>query len=203
MGIQEDPPIHIKQDTREQKFKNFNWHFETFNDKTLEAMLSSAKEYVENIMAKKKITLTYSGPTGIGKTFLLERCYKLIKILDLHYIEKNGKILFITFYDATRKMFNNDDHFIYDVKTSCIMIMPEFLRQDFKVANARTPILIDMAHEILDMRQGMCNLIDTNKTLPDIEDIDKRIADRLLRNNGKFLNINKETKPFTLRKHVP
>lgn len=181
-------------------FNEFDWEFETFDDKTLVAMLSNAKEFINSLRYIKYYPLTYSGPTEIGKTHLLKKTVKLIKKLHLHFPHKPlgyPSVIYTTWYKIMR---NKEPDYLDDLEKCGVLVISEFLCENFTFENNYTTFAIDKAHMIIDSRESKPLLIDTNKLLSEIENLDVRIASRLKRNNGIFLNINPKTPKFSSRK---
>jgi hypothetical protein len=80
-----------------------------------------------------------------------------------------------------------------------VLIIEEFLCDNLQSANARDVILLDHAHQLLDSRIGKPTLLDTNKTIQELEALDIRIASRLNRGGSKFVSINKNTPKYSSR----
>lgn len=197
-----------------KKFENFDWKFETFNDPTLEKMLEIAKKYIQDILNKKYYTLTLSGPTEIGKTHLLLRCFKLLEKMDLYYkytpwCRGYEQAMFFKWYEITpcllSRSFDSKDkgrgEELFDQITNCgCLIVEEFLGDDYSNANAFNKIEIQKAHQLIDSRLGKATILDTNKLITDIEMLDVRLASRLKRNEGRFIGIKNTTPKYCTRK---
>lgn len=167
-------------------------------------MLSNAKEFINSLRYIKYYPLTYSGPTEIGKTHLLKKTVKLIKKLHLYFPHKPlsyPTVIYENWYTMMPKLLGEKGSDYLDDLTKCgVLVISEFLCENFSKENAYLILAIDKAHQVLDSREGKPTLIDTNKLLDEIQVLDVRIASRLKRNNGIFLNINPKTPKFSSRK---
>ncbi len=195
-----------KENTNQKAFNKYDWKFKTFNDPTLEEMLHHAKKFVNDVRNKIYYPLTYSGPTEVGKTHILERCATLLNRMSIEYRWKHNihtvpDVLYESWKTIVRNLFDreNGSKYMYKIRNCGVLIMTEFLSQDFVKPNDYNVVVLDFAHEVLDEREKKPILIDTNKSLGEIEHIDKRIASRLNRYGGVVLNINPETPNYLSR----
>lgn len=199
--------IKIEKPTTNQTiFDTFDWKFQTFNDPTLEGMLEYAKEFITKIRKKEYYSLCYSGPTETGKTFLLERAAVLLNKLDIRYRYCDETVYPAVIFDSwktiMRRMLNHQEfgiRYIEKLERCGVLIVSEFVSHDTSNPNL-TGVMLDLAHELLDLRAHKPIMIDTNKSLPELETLDIRIASRLKRNDGVFANISKNTPIFSKRK---
>jgi DNA replication protein DnaC len=201
------PPVEeltkIEQEVSlQQKFKNFDWKFETFEDPTLIKMLEYAQQFVLGLEGAPH-WITFSGPTEIGKTYLLQRIYELTKGVNIKFTNKPfgaKNVIYKKWYDLTRDLFKKDgvDRFS-EIEECGLLIIEEFLCDNLQSVNARDVIILDYAHQLLNSRLGKHTILDTNKTLEEIANLDVRIASRLKRGGSDFVSINKNTKLYSQR----
>ena len=167
-------------------------------------MLDQAKEYLIRLSNKDYTFFTLSGKTEIGKTFLSGEIRRFIK--------ENSKYFQFDFLKEgdTFIWYKTLNEFVSDcldsgknlqlIKKCGILFIEEFLSDDYSVINNWNSIVISKAFEILNLRTGKPIVLDTNKSIKDIEKIDVRIHSRLFRNNGVVLDIPNNTTPYLSRK---
>lgn len=215
LGLTEDQRIQLEKQEKEIERRNlsyvpvsealekkiFDWKFETFNDKVLVNLLDSIIEWCK-VPNRKKAMITISGPTEVGKSHLLKRVKILFETFDCSFKKKEScpDVLYIEWIEFTRKCLN-DPSYVDKVKGSGLVIIEDFL-SDVRVdkVNNYTEIAVAKAFEVLNGRVGKPTIIDTNKSISDFQEIDKRIYSRLFRENGLFIDIPSNTIPYLDRK---
>lgn len=179
--------------------RSFDWEFETFEEKVLINLLRRVEEW---LLDKNSSILTLSGGTGKGKTHLLKRIKKLIESLDVpHFKHRIGfpEVLMDKWYDIPGKLLK-DSEYITTIKNCGVFLLDDFLCEDYSNINNYTSMALTFAYKVIDCREGKPTFITTNKIVSDIEAIDIRIADRLFREGGKFIEIPKATRRFLERR---
>jgi DNA replication protein DnaC len=154
------------------------------------------------MLERRPSILTLSGGTGKGKTHLLKRVITLINSLDVpHFKYKSGfrEVMMDKWYDIPNKILKDPEYFT-SIKNCGIYLLDDFLCEDYSVINNYTSMALTFAYKIIDSREGKPTLVTTNKTVSDIESIDIRIADRLFREGGKFIEIPTTTRRYLERK---
>jgi DNA replication protein DnaC len=183
-------------------FESFDWEFKTFGDKTLENMLNVSKNFIQDILKKDYKSLVFSGPTEVGKTFLLGRMKLLLYKMDISVrYSKFGDdyIIYLKGYELTRKLLE-EPGYADKLKSCTILFVEEFMSESFNKVNSYTEIAVEKYFAMLNDRAGKITIMDTNKSITDIDTIDPRIASRLFRNGSSFVDISVNTKPFRNRK---
>jgi DNA replication protein DnaC len=153
-------------------------------------------------LADRPSILTLSGGTGKGKTHLLKRVQKLINSLEVpHFKYRTGfkEVMLDKWYDIPNKLLK-DSEYITLIKNCGVYLLDDFLCEDYSNINNYTSMALTFAYKVIDCREGKPTFITTNKTVSDIEAIDIRIADRLFREEGKFIEIPKTTRRFLERR---
>ena len=178
----------------------YDWEFETFDDPVLIDMLKRIKDYMLELEKGCERFLTFSGPSGIGKTHLLKRAARFINKADF-YFKKQGfmskKVIYESWDAMVPKLLDSSKDYMYDLSHCGIVIVTEFL--GYEKANNYTDIQIDLGRKLLDARAEMPMLIETNKSLKDFEVMDQRIASRLKRYGSEFLKFKDTVKPYQVR----
>lgn len=173
--------------------REFNWEFECFRDPVLEGMLKIAKEFAESLISGEYKFLTFSGPTEVGKTHLLQSLDELLRKIKFktYWMRKTSDpVMYFQFNDICKYCLD-DNTFMNTLGRCGVLIIEELL--SFRVMNKWTDVQIDIAFELLNKRQGRATIIDTNKSEEELYGIDERIASRLFRNNGIFVSIPPNT----------
>lgn len=164
-------------------------------------MFNSAKEYLALLNKKQFTAFCLSGPTEIGKTCLNKDIKRFVlkysHLFKFPIIEQQDEyLIYLTLSELVQKLLKEPSYF-NKIKRCGILFIEEFLA--FRSMNAFNDIVIEKAFEILNARSGKAIVIDTNKSLDEIKQIDVRIYSRLLRDNGIALDIPNDTKPYLSR----
>jgi len=164
-------------------------------------MFKSAHEYLQKLNEKQFTTFTLTGPTEVGKTFL----NKDIKRFVLKYPhlfkfpireQQDEYLIYSTLSELVQKLMDSPKY-LFVIKRCGILFVEEFL--SFRAMNAWSEVIIEKAFEILNSRSEKATVIDTNKSIKDLKEIDIRIHSRLLRNDGMLLDIPNDTTPYLSR----
>lgn len=164
-------------------------------------MFHEANKFINDILDKKYRILTFSGPTEVGKTYLMNEMKKCLYKMDIMVpYSKYGDdyIIYIRGYELTRKLLN-EPQFAERIKTCAILFVEEFMSEPLSTVNAFTEIAVEKYFTTLNDRAGKITILDTNKSIEDINKIDPRIASRLFRGDSPFVDIAANTKPFRKR----
>jgi hypothetical protein len=208
-----NPKDHHSPKNHQETVDKFKWDFNTFGDDDLEYMFTKVKQYCVRVLNGEKIWLTMSGPTEIGKTHLLN------KVDDFFREYKIGR----DYFDQEKARGNKPYKHLYDNLYSLVtdsLSDPQTLKRikcsgtlaieevfSWKRENNFTDIQIDIAFQILNHRinNEAITIMDTNRSIQDLERIDERIASRMFRNSGVFIEMPPGTKGYLTRKqdHEP
>lgn len=184
----QSPPEKIYQ-------KKFDWEFKTFNDKTLIVLFD---KFVSFVTSNEKTFFTISGPSEIGKTYLLKRCLEYYKTVSLEPNEDFGYplVIFKTWESIVSDCF--DDSSLVEKYSKCGRLLIDDLYPE-RTSNAYSAASHDLIYKILNRRLNKITIITTNKSESEILQLDPRVQSRLKRNNGQFIACNKNTTPFLER----
>ena len=164
-------------------------------------MLDAAKQYLIDLLDNKKYWLTFTGPTEVGKTHLLRRIFRIVRDNDFPITYKLGfpYVKFTSLYKLVSDFLEGKVNHS-DIKHCGLLVIEEFLSGT--TSTKYNEIMIEKSHEILNERLNKPTLIDTNKSISEIQNIDPRIASRLFRSNGVVVDIPIGTQGYLLRKHA-
>ena len=176
--------------------------FETFNDPVLKQMLLESQESIARLFDKDYRWLVFSGPTEVGKTHLIKGIRSFVQRYNesINLKEKFNYpfYMYFTWPELIEKLMSKEitvDH----LRNIGGLFIEEFLANNYSVPNAFTIIEINKAQEVLNARMGKYTVIDTNKSINEIQKIDPRIASRLLRDNAVLVDIPSGTEGFLTR----
>lgn len=167
-------------------------------------MVNSVKEWL-NIPDAKKPMLTFSGPPEVGKTHLLKEVFRLYSIYESNFPYRKfnyPEAMYIVWSEFTNKAIDNTAMFD-KLQHAGLVIIEDFLSdlpKNIARLNAFTDIVVTFAYRVLNARVGKATIIDTNKSISYIEQLDSRISSRLFREEGKFLEIPEHTTRYLDRK---
>lgn len=184
----------------EQRLNNFDWEFNDFGENALKIMFNKIIEYLYELEKGSERFITLSGPTEIGKTHLLKKASKFIKNSDIKFKKKTfmgRRVIFESWDETLPKLLDQTKNYLEDISNCGVFIVHEFL--GFKSRNSFTDIQIELAQKVLTARAEKPMMIETNKSLRDLAEIDERVASRLKRYGSEFLEISKNIKPFHQR----
>lgn len=198
LGIAEEVKTQEKEETSltlQQRIDSFNWRFKTFNDKTLSLMFNKAKEFIIRVSRSEYCFFTLSGPTETGKTFLLNEMYRFFKLeresLNLKF---GSEIIREPFEKLVSGILEDGERYFRRIEKCAILIADDLLH--FNKQNAYSEVVVDLTYRILNRRSGKPTIMDTNKSIDDVQSIDERISSRLFRDGSIFIDIPKTTKKF-------
>ena len=205
LGVQVDQPIEKEKTTKvtlQDALNNFTWKFQTHGDKILIAMLREAKGYLEHLHKKEYRSFCLVGPTEAGKTTLNQDIKRFIlkhpEYFPFKIVEQRDEyLIYDTLSGLTSKLLDSPKY-LKTLERCGILFIEEFL--GFRVKNNYTEIQIEKAFEILTARAGRSTVLDTNKSLEDIQEIDIRIKSRLYRNDGIVIEIPPTITPYLSRR---
>lgn len=164
-------------------------------------MLNEAHLFLKHLHASEYRNFCLVGPTESGKTTLNKDIKRFIleypHLFRFPINENNTYIIYDTLSALTQRLLDNPKY-IFVLKKCGILFIEEFL--GFRQLNGFTELQIEKAFEILNERAERPTVIDTNKSLKDIADIDIRIKSRLYRNNGIVLEIPTIITPYLSRR---
>lgn len=165
-------------------------------------MLLNAQASIARLFDKDYRWLTFSGPTEVGKTHLIKGIRSFIQRYNesINLKEKFNYpfYMYFTWPELIQKLMSQEvtiDH----LRNIGGLFIEEFLANNYITLNAFTSIEISKAQEVLNARLGKYTVIDTNKSISEIQQIDPRIASRLLRDNGVVVDIPPGTKGYLTR----
>lgn len=165
-------------------------------------MLEEAKQFLKHLNKKEYRSFCLIGPTEAGKTTLNKDIKRFILTHpDFFWFpikeQQDEYLIYGTLSSLTQKLMENPKY-LHVLRKCGILFIEEFL--GFRIQNAFSDIQIDKAFEILNIRAGKPTVLDTNKSIKDIEEIDIRIKSRLFRDEGMVLVIPSTITPFLSRK---
>ncbi len=162
-------------------------------------MLSKAKEFIIKISKKEYCFLTFSGPTETGKTCLLNDIRRFCqKESDSIKLKFGFEIVREPFEKIVSGILDDGEGYFKRIEKAAILIADDLLH--FNKTNNYSELVTDITYRILNRRAGKPTIMDTNKSIDDIELIDTRISSRLFRDGSIFVDIPKNTKKFLDRK---
>ena len=167
-------------------------------------MFDYAIEFLNRIKNGDYIFLTFSGPTEIGKTLLLKDIERFIRSHKrfFKFDYKRNEDLFTrygTLKEIVDKTLEERNKYYYNTKYCGVLFIEELFSPRISPSNQYHSLLIDVAFDIINSRSGKCNVLDTNKTIEELEEIDIRIVSRIHRNNSIFVDIPSNVKPYSSR----
>lgn len=152
--------------------------------------------------------LTFSGPTEVGKTHILKQLKSFFLKHQIHpdklshYDEVTDNYLIYRSWYYLMEDFTKGRIDMRQIRRCGILMIEDFLSNPVHAyANPNTYVTIEIsrAYEILNERQGKPTIIDTNKSINEIQNIDPRIASRLLREDSVFVDIPNKTQGYLSR----
>lgn len=163
-------------------------------------MLAKVNNWL-NLADKKKHMLTFSGPPEVGKTHLLKEVNRLYSTYESNFPHRKWnypECLYIIWSELSSHIFENP-MYVDRIRYSGLVIIEDFLSENFKKENGYNSIVLDFAYRVINVRVGKPTLIDTNKSIEEIEMLDRRTSSRLFRESGDFFEIPKNTTPYLSR----
>lgn len=192
--------------TLQESLDSFDWRFQTFGDSILQGMKDSAIEYLILLNKKDYRFLTFTGPTEVGKTLLLNDIKRFIAthshFFTFDYASKDiyGKCNTFIIYRTLKEHVQTtlaDTKELANIKKCGILFIEELF--NWNKLNNFNEMCIEIGFDILNSRAHKAVIIDTNKEIDELEAIDTRICSRLFRDNSLVIDIPKTTTRFSKR----
>jgi DNA replication protein DnaC len=178
--------------------------FETFHDDELIRMVDEARRFIRDVHCGDERFLTFTGQTGIGKSF----CISLIKdsLKSVRFkSEKNSRSFgapriihkdWSLLFDELNSKFSET---IWKLKNCGLLIIEEFVNKPVSKHTGWTDLEVEKAKDVLNCRAGKATILETNKSPEEIHNYDQRIYSRLTRD----FNCNKLFGTIVHLKNVP
>lgn len=166
-------------------------------------MLDQVKEYIIRLSKGDYCFFTLSGKSEVGKTLLLNDIRRFVHKHSDHFDFKHKKSgdVFI-YYSTLSELVSDclDNYKLIDKLKKCgILFIEELFSPRIEEGNKYSNLLVEKAFEILNLRSHKPVVIDTNKSIKEIEFIDVRIHSRLYRDGGVVLDLPKTLTPYLSR----
>ncbi len=185
--------------------ENFDWKFKT-PDSALKEIKTDAIRFITDLYNKEYKFFTLLGPTERGKTLLLNDIMRFIKgnssLFKFPYAKKTVEgrcdkfIIYGTLKELVSQCLGNPKRY-EEIKTCGILFIEEFY--NFNVINNYNAMVIEIAFDILNSRDKKAVVIDSNKMIKEIEELDVRISSRLHRNNSIVIEISDKVPMYLKR----
>lgn len=184
---------------------NFDWKFKT-PDSALKEIKADAIRFITDLYNKEYKFFTLLGPTERGKTLLLNDIMRFIKenssLFKFPYAKKTVEgrcdkfIIYGTLKELVSQCLGNTKRY-EEIKTCGILFIEEFY--NFNIINNYNAMVIEIAFDILNSRDKKAVVIDSNKMIKEIEELDVRISSRLHRNNSIVIEISDKVPMYLKR----
>ena len=156
--------------------------FETLEDPILEKMKHEAQEFLIDISAKQKPRwLSYCGISGTGKTFLAKRIRTAANRIP-HMINHDkllNPVMFQFWPDLLGHLRYQEFWRMDDIAEANLVVFDEIA-----IDHDPSGFAADKLCQMLSRRVGKWTLITSNWTLSRIQEIDPRIASRMVRDKS-------------------
>jgi DNA replication protein DnaC len=183
--VEEASPKTIKGSSKTGQ-RNRLLDFKTFGDPRLELLVSECKLFILGCKEGRERIITFSGPTGIGKSYmsyLVKMEFKKFRLPQYNrrfgapdVIHKDWNLLF-------DELNSNFSETIWKIKNCGLLIIEEFIGRPVSKHTGWTDLEIEKAKDVLNSRVGKATIIETNKSPSEIQAYDERIYSRLTRDN--------------------
>ncbi len=179
--------------------------FKTHNDPQLEAMKKDAVEYTDDLMHDRTPRwLSFLGSPGIGKTMLAMIIWRLFRdhrhgLINWPASERTktennpcGQVIrrrggFLNWGRAmNERMLQGDYSFLADVCSYDFFVIDD-IGTEYEKHRA---LAVSKLYQIFDARLGKWTVITANFGMKEIGDLDPRLASRMVRNDGRILDLD-------------
>ena len=171
--------------------------FKTLDDGVLKNMLNGVHSFMDELIDNEKPRwISFLGGSGTGKTYLAKKIYSHFKANHEYYQGPAGrhcktiitKCHDIGFWNAEflASRFRHGEYWaIESIKNEHLTVIDD-LGGEFD-----SEFMTSKWFEILNSRMGKWTIITCNKSIEEISDqMDNRIASRLVRDGNQFINCN-------------
>lgn len=177
----------------------WNWTFEVFGEDELKRFRARVLTWCDQVCLGRHMFLTVMGRSGIGKSLLTKRAIAFLEDeltrqwrLDLNIAlstvpgnNPNSMPTCCCVYwpHACRIARDGNWGYIQELSTKDVLLIDDF------GSGKNTDFPVTEFCDLLERRQKKPTLITTNLTPEDIQALDPRIWDRLIRHNGSVFSI--------------
>ena len=169
----------------------------THKDPILCDMLAAAKDFVQamaNPSTKPRRWLSFTGPSGTGKTFMAMMIRDAAK--KFHHLTYSDTLINPILVRYWPKLItalrNGEYHWIEDLGDANVVFLDEVV-----VEHDPSGFVTDKLCDLLSRRVGKWTVITSNLTLEKLQAIDNRIASRMVRDGSVVVECN--TTDYALR----
>lgn len=179
--------------------------FKTFGDTELQIMLAAVTDFASALQRGScRHSLALLGSCGVGKTYLARQvwekvwCKRLVALgskLKISSVETRGGkwLVWSDWIEAQKARLDRLEENLSAIRRSPFVVIDEFPSRD------TTGWASEVFERILNGRLGKPTIITSNKLMKELHAIDPRVASRLIRDGGQFVECI--TQDFSSRRH--
>ncbi len=166
------------------------------DDKILMTLRTKAIDYLEAYQKKQAPRwLTLTGPSGVGKTHVGRRCWKFMSQRadwsECRYTHKE-----VSWGQLIDSLRSGDGWEVFqDMRRWPVLFLDDVFAQ-----HDPNGFAVDRLFNLLASRERKWTIITSNATLKQIAAVERRIADRMIRGNNSWLNV--DTQSYSLRQCI-
>lgn len=169
--------------------------FKTCGDPVLENMLRHAIVFAQNVRSiKQPHWLSFVGGTGTGKTLLSDIIFESVR--NLPHIQSHSTLVTgahkIHWPDFSAKVIRGEGYRLDQIKDANFALIDEM-----SIGSDKNGYERDLLWRVIYSRVGKFTVINTNMTMEGIEQLNARIASRMVRDCSVVVECN--TQDFGLR----
>jgi DNA replication protein DnaC len=182
-------------DTMQKQFSRFD-AFKTCDDPVLVAMKAATMGWTLKAIEgwKPKHWLSLTGDSGTGKTYLCRMALDVIKTDTalMRHSWLSCPVIYSYWPTLLNRLRDGEYYRLTDMISANVVLLDELT-----IDHDPSGFAADKLCHILSGRVGKWTLITSNLTIERIEELDRRIASRMVRDGSKILNCN--TQDYAMR----